>query len=310
MMTDSLKGQLDAFRQENKIRGKGPLSVMLHVTRLVLENGLPANADDWIAKSGGQVAGLGKSSVQKILSDYDINRTLASEGGRTSRGSIGNMRNYVFFLSGLEQLSKTRMQEIEQYWIQCVHDFFASKPFRLRYDSSVALRVFIIDLLAQAKERDKDGTGTRFVGVVLQHLVGAKLRIALPEQEIRVHGASVADHSTDREGDFVIGETAIHVTSFPQESLLEKCRGNIENDLHPIIVTLRERIDMAEAQADHLSILNRVEVYDAVQFITLNIREWSDFSRERKKPTVAQLVAEYNSIIEACETDPSLKIKM
>ena len=46
MMTDSLKSQLDAFRQENKIRGKGPLSVMLHVTRLVLENGLPANADD------------------------------------------------------------------------------------------------------------------------------------------------------------------------------------------------------------------------------------------------------------------------
>lgn len=44
-----------------------------------------------VAGSKGQVLGLGVSAVQAILSDYGINKVLAAEGGRTSRGSINNI---------------------------------------------------------------------------------------------------------------------------------------------------------------------------------------------------------------------------
>ena len=59
--------------------------------------GLPLDPDQLVTKSGGQVRGLGQSQVQKILARHGIERVLAAEGGRTSRGSLGNMRAYVRF---------------------------------------------------------------------------------------------------------------------------------------------------------------------------------------------------------------------
>ena len=41
-----------------------------------------------ITEGGGQVLGLGKGAVQAVLKRHGIDRVLASEGGRTSRGSL------------------------------------------------------------------------------------------------------------------------------------------------------------------------------------------------------------------------------
>lgn len=38
--------------------------------------------------------------MQAVLNRHGITRVLAAEGGRTSRGSISNMREYVAFLNG------------------------------------------------------------------------------------------------------------------------------------------------------------------------------------------------------------------
>jgi hypothetical protein len=40
------------------------------------------------------VFGPGNTAEQSILQRHGTTRVLASEGGRTSRGSIGNMREY------------------------------------------------------------------------------------------------------------------------------------------------------------------------------------------------------------------------
>jgi hypothetical protein len=53
----------------------------------------------FVTEGGGQVLGLGRSAVQAILARHSIDRVLAEEGGRTSRGSLRNMRAYVAFLN-------------------------------------------------------------------------------------------------------------------------------------------------------------------------------------------------------------------
>ena len=75
--------------------------------------------------------GLSKSSVQSILKRHDIEKVLAQEGGRTSRGSIKNMRAYVGFLNDFHghgestpQHGATDIATIEEYWIERVKDFF------------------------------------------------------------------------------------------------------------------------------------------------------------------------------------------
>ena len=90
------------------------------------------NSAELKAESAGQVAGLSKSSVQAILADYGITKVLAAEGGRTSRGSIKNMEDYVGFLNGLHEQGNCDLDVIEAWWVERVKDFFCVKAIQLK----------------------------------------------------------------------------------------------------------------------------------------------------------------------------------
>ena len=87
-----LESRLSNFTSHEKIEGKGPLCVVLVITRKASGQTPPFSADNFLAPKGGQVAGLSKAAVQAILADYGIDKVLAEEGGRTSRGSSHDLR--------------------------------------------------------------------------------------------------------------------------------------------------------------------------------------------------------------------------
>ena len=153
-MEGDLQEALNAFTRERKFNRKGPLCVALLMTQQARVNGLPLAA--LLTEGGGQVFGLGKTAVQSILQRHGISRVLASEGGRTSRGSIGNMREYVALLNQLHAEGRADLDAIETFWIARVHEFFAVKPFRIRLDASRSLRTVVLD---QAEERQKTTPG-------------------------------------------------------------------------------------------------------------------------------------------------------
>lgn len=128
MNSTDLVIQLEAFRNDKKIKGKGALAVVIHISRYAKENGLPLDADRLITDGSGQVLGLGKGSVQRVLNDHGITQVLAEEGGRTSRGSIGTMRAYVAFLNEIHETGIDALEEIETWWIARVKEHFAAKP--------------------------------------------------------------------------------------------------------------------------------------------------------------------------------------
>lgn len=304
-----LEPRLEAFRVEEKISGKGALAVMLVVTRHAKDRGLPLVADSLITKEQGQVLGLGKGAVQSILADHGITRTLAEEGGRTSRGSLGNMKRYVAFLNDLHKTGLADCDAIERWWIERVKEFFSGKGFTLNFDASKSLRYIVDDLLLQATKRQKQATGTMYAGAILQHLIGAKLTLMLDEK-VSSHGVSVADTSSKREGDFRVEDVSIHVTITPSESLMAKCLDNLNSGLRPIIVTTSQGIAGAQSLAEIKGIGARVDIIEASQFIATNVYEWSRFKAEGRKVTVENLVATYNAIVSECETDPSLRITL
>jgi len=80
--------RLTDFAATYKINSKGPLSVILVVTRKASTQKPPFLQENFLSPQKGQVAGLGRGAVQAILAEHGINRILAEEGGRTSRGSI------------------------------------------------------------------------------------------------------------------------------------------------------------------------------------------------------------------------------
>ncbi|HDR14898.1 MAG TPA: DUF4928 domain-containing protein [Desulfobacteraceae bacterium] len=299
--------KLKEFAKKNHMKGKGPLCVALVVTSHGKKLGMPLDPESLLTDGGGQVMGLGKSAVQSILKEHGIDRVLAEEGGRTSRGSVGNMRKYAAFLNELHASGPIDFEQLEAWWIERVREFFSGKPFVLRFDASKSLRSVIRDLLSQAEKRQEQANGSTFVGTMLQHLVGAKLNLLL-DSPLQHHGANVADDVSGREGDFIVEDVAIHVSTSPSEALIRKCRRNLDNGLKPVIITTYRGALLAEGLAEQADMADRLDVFEAEQFIAGNLYEIGKFAQAGRRTTAEQLISEYNAIVDECETDPSLRI--
>ncbi len=281
----------------------------LFVSRKAKTMDFPIDPERFLTAKRTQVSGLGKSSVQKILENHGITRVLAEEGGRTSRGSVENMTEYVNFLNDWRSDPSFDLDDIESWWIEKIRIYFSSKPFVLRYDPSLSTRSIIHDLLDQAESRQSGLQGSTCLGTVLQHLVGAKLDIILPG-ELEHHGASVADEPSGRDGDFTIDDVAIHVTTAPTEALMRKCRRNLEKGQRPVIITTGRGRPLADGLARQEGIAERVDVFEAEQFLSGNLYELGKFRKEGRKATAADIVTKYNEIVRTCETEPGLEIEL
>lgn len=312
----SIGAKIDNFARTNHFVGKGSLCVALVVTQHARQLGLPLDSLKLVTKGGGQVRGLGRLAVQKILSRHGISRLLASEGGRTSRGSLKRMRLYVDFLNDLNASMEFEIDQIELYWIGRVREFFASRPFVLNLDKSLSVQSVVSDLIEQANRRQQKMMGTNCLGAVIQHLVGAKLELVLGHSEIQKtamirgfhHNTSTADSQTGRAGDFVIGRTSIHVTAAPSEALIGRCQENLNAGMNPIIVTIGDKFGLAEGLAANFGVQMRVDILTIEQFIAIYIYEAGKFRASNRGIAIQGLIDRYNTIINQVETDPSLKI--
>lgn len=300
--------KLQTFSATERFKGKGPLCVALVVTEHARELGLPLDPDKLLTLGGGQIVGLGKAKVQEVLKRHNIDRILAEEGGRTSRGSIGKMRAYVDFLNALAIQPDFDLNVVELFWVERVRDFFLGKPFALVFESGANLRSVVGSLLSQAGKRQKDMPGTTFVGTMMQHLVGAKLEIIFGGG-IQHESASASDESTSRGGDFLIEDAVIHVTNTPTEALIRKCKANLENGLRPLVITTRQGATLAELNAHQFEIFDRIEIIEIEQWIASNVLEWAGFKSSERRSKIIEMIDAYNRIVDQVESDPSLRIE-
>ena len=308
-MPEDLRETLATFTKDKKFNRQGPLCVALVMTQQARKAGLPLDPGQLLTEGGGQVLGLGKGAVQSILTRHGITRVLASEGGRTSRGSIGNMREYVALLNQLHAKGAAELDAIEGFWIERVHEFFAAKPFKIRLDASRSLRTVVRDVLGQAEDRQKTMPGVYYAGAVMQHMVGAKLDCALGQGNFEHNSYSTSDQQSGRRGDFFVGDVAIHVTTAPGEAVIERCRDNINDGIRPVLVTGQRGLSVAEGLADNAGLGDRIDIFEIEQFIALNLYELGKFAADGRRVAVSDLVNRYNEIINDVETDPSLKIE-
>ena len=287
--------ELKQFFDENKMGTKGTLCLGLVVSREARDKGLPLDFDSLLTENKGQISLLGKTHVQKILKDHGITRVLAEEGGRTNRGNMGLAKKYVGFLNA-RNYNKKALFAVEAWWVDRVRDFFKAKPLVMKMDAAKSMRAAVRELIVAAEKRQSGSKGSTIVGTILQHLVGAKLSLLLPSAPA-THGAAVSDSVSDRDGDFVLEDVVVHVTSSPGEAVIRKCQRNLD-------------VTVAESLADDNGIADRIDVFDIEQFLASNLYELGLFAPSGRKETAEKLIAAYNAIIDTCETDPSLKISL
>lgn len=287
---------------------KGSLSLVLILTRNAKNKEFPLDKADFVTAKGGQVVGLGGSAVKKILADNGVDRILSTEGGRTSRGNMERMGAYIDVLNALHNQGSLDLEDAESYWVERTQAFFDALPFTFKLDPTKSLRACVRDLLAQAVARQREVKGTMYAGAVMQHLVGAKLDY-VTKGALEQHGFSVADAPSNRSGDFLIGDVAIHVTTAPGEALIRKCQANLSTGLRPLIVTTEDGVGGAKALSKQAGVDDRLDVIEIEQFIATNVYEWSVFDRDARPTAVREIIERYNRIVATVETDPSLRIE-
>jgi len=78
--------------------------------------------------------------------------------------------------------------------------------------------------------------------------------------------------------------------------------------MKPVIITTNRGALIAEGLAEQADMADRIDVFEAEQFLAGNLYEIGKFAQAGRRTTAEQLIAKYNAIVDECETDPSLRI--
>ncbi len=320
MNAESIAGVLDADIGQwyEAQRNEGTVNRNVMAVGLIMcehmSTHFPLDEIEWF--TGSQVSLLGGNRIRRILARHGEERPFASEGGRTSRGSQDLARSFQEVVNGssaageFEELDEDDKLSVinllqERMVGRIRADFYDRQRLPLEIDFNKQTRHTVDGLLAAAREK-----GGNTVGAVAQHLVGATLEIRHPDLAIENQSYTTADQQTGRAGDFMVNDTAIHVTVGPNEALVAKCQTNIEQGFHPLILTLEERTGTARALADNIGIRDRVAVRGIEDFVAGSIVDIARYSEQETRRVFRQLFDTYNSRVAAVEPDPSLLVEI
>lgn len=271
----------------------------------------------YVSSQGSQVAELGGSKIREILARYGETRPFTSEGGRTSRGSLPLAREFATLLNTNAGAShyqaandsdqKTIRERIQLWIVTLLQDqYFNRQRIEAELDHRRPVKFAVRLLLAAARER-----GGNAAGAVAQHLVGAKLSLRFPDQVISNESYTTADQQTERPGDFLVGDTAIHVTMSPGDNLMSnRCKQNLRAGYRPLILVPEDREAAARQLAENAGIDDKVAVNSIEDFVGQNIEEIAGFKDTGIKTGLRKLLERYNERVDIVEPDPSLRIKI
>lgn len=172
----------------------------------------------------------------------------------------------------------------------CKCEYFRNQPFVLTADTSKTIGANLDNLFEQAKKHQKQNARTQYLGTVLQYLLAAKFCLILSEGSFDIHGDSVADGSTERNGDFVIGNTVIHCTNMSGALLIEQCKANLRTGCHPVIITIFECVYTVLNLVENAGLAGCVEVWDIQQFLFANVYDHSLFDEAKRNSMLSSII--------------------
>jgi hypothetical protein len=262
------------------------------------------------ARGGAQIKGVSGPYVTAVLKAFGETRPFLSEGGRTNRGLPKDIETMLAALAttplagmdGTERIAV--LEELQRFLVAKVRALHQRERIPLEFSYHKTTRRLVNEILQAARSEQKSGQ-------VAQYLVGAKLQQRLSPQEIDVtnESYSTADATSNRPGDFLIGDTVIHVTMTPGLPLFEKCRRNLADDYRVLILVPEDAVYGARQNAEGVG-EGRISVEAIESFVGQNVDEMSGFSSHGLKDKLLELLQIYNSRVDSVEPDKSVLIEI
>jgi hypothetical protein len=271
----------------------------------------PLEEAQFLTQGGGQISLIGGDRIKRIIEAIDPTLPSASEGGRTSRGTVGAARDLASRLNSepvfarLAEAERRQAAAAIQRWLVTgpLRELANRERIKPDYDLTATALVNIRAILQAANQR-------KVLGCVAQHLVGAKLQLRFPAATVPGHGCSAADAPTGRQGDFELEDSVFHVTVAPASRLIDKCNDNVRRGLRPFVVVPTEKTEAVVALLEEAGIERSVTVYPLDTFLAQNIDELSEFSSVKSRDRIRELVNEYNARVDRAEPNKFLMLKM
>ena len=255
-----------------------------------------------------QIQGVSGRAVQQIIERYGETRQFLSEGGRTNRGLAGDISALLDALRPhqLEALSSIQrahlLSEMQKFLVNKVREYFSRERLIVTYDPTKTSWECIRALLQEARNNDKGGP-------VAEYLVGAKLVIRFPEIDVENKSFSTADAPSARPGDFIIGDTAFHVTVHPTPGHYQRCQQNIQQGMNVYLLVPDDMLAGAR-QIAQLIAPCQISVESIESFVSQNLDELSIFSKNQIMGGFSRLLQTYNQRVDAVENDKSLLLQI
>jgi hypothetical protein len=298
--------RLDRYR--DKLPAKGSVAAALVILRRLSET-FDLDIANHVSGKGAQITGLSGKAVQNILTEFGETRVLSAIGGRSNRGTRGDMEGLLDTIAplGLENVSADERRAILRAMQQHVVEHYVPRHFAVErveapFDPAEATYGFIGGLLDNARASGK-------AGPVAEYLVGAKLAFLYPQKNIRNKQFSTSDTAGDHGGDFEIGNTVFHVTVAPMPELYAKLAQNLANGFRVYLLVPGAQVIGARQNADAVG-ARRVAVESIESFVATNVDEASEFDGERLKGGLRYLLETYNRRVNEVESDKSLLIEI
>jgi hypothetical protein len=297
---EELQGQIERIYQKwyadvdnnNQKEGWGELCGGITILENLMVD-YTLNLNHHMTEKGVQLKKAGPALGRKVLTRFGVNiKARLGEFGRTSRGGPRAAGRLMVLLEPLhlEGLSFAERNELllflQKYIVQDLVRLLERSTQLIQTSSTDTFEKTLSDLLAAVPKISS--------GAVAQHLIGAKLKLRYPNQEISNDVTAAADAPTKRPGDFVIGDTSFHITLSPQDAVFEKCIENLNQGYKVYLLVVERTLEVAKRKAKVYGIGNRIIIKSIESFIAQNIDEIAEFSTEKFAVQKENLLKTYN----------------
>ena len=292
-------------RYSGGVPAKGTMAGALVVLERLKET-LDLRIEAHMAQGGAQIKGASGAAVRRILGGVREDAAVCRGGRADEPGLAGDVKAMLAALSklGLEAMKAAErtavLEACQSFIVEQVREFHSRQRITLVYEPAQSARELVRQILDKAKERGQSGQ-------VAQYLVGAKLALRFPAIEVQNETYSTADQQLGRAGDFLVGDTAFHVTMTPMDSVFERCRRNADEGRRVYLLVPDEHVQSARARAAEAA-PGRVAVEAIESFVGQNVEELAAFSQIELHTRFFELLQTYNRRVEAIEIDKAVMI--
>ena len=149
-------------------------------------------------------------------------------------------------------------------------------------------------------------TENRSHGRVEQALVGAKLQIRYPNENVAIQAAFAGDAQTNRESDFAIGELRVVVSVTPKDSHYKSAISLARDRRRVTLVVSDKSVNSARNRIRDAKI-SGIQVRTVTEYVAGNMDEIAQERKISSHEMCMELLSEYNKRI-IRDNDPSLQV--